>query len=248
MWRTGATGFVPLAALVVLAVPAAAGAQPENFLTMPDGQVIPLPGRKLDPDCVARPAAQFSAWIGAGVGLARAGGNLRPTGDLRAGGGVTAPLTHWGVLRVGPMLELRAAPELGYAMGFAEIELSRGELPLRLLEERYGRTTDGVVALRGGVGWSPRGRALATATLSYGARSTGETIEGNNYYGHCRGPAEDMRFGEPVARGVGGCDYAWGIRGFVSATADRAHDFQIVAGIEVEPLSIRRLLHPPEPL
>jgi hypothetical protein len=230
---------------LVLLAPAGAWAQPQNFRTEPDGQVIPLPGRKLDPDCVARPIAQFSTFMGAGIGAATDAGRTLPTGDLRAGGGVTAPLTHVGVLRAGPFLELRGAPQLGYAQGFAELEISRGELPRRLLQERYGRTMDGVVAVRGGVGWSPWRGGLATAVLSYGTRATGETVEGYNYYGHCRGPAEDVIDGRPVGRGVGRCDYAGGIRAFVSGTADRRRDWQIVVGIEVEPFSLPTLLNPP---
>jgi len=232
---------------VMLAASAPGLAQPQNFRTEPDGQVIPLPGRKLDPDCYARPVAQFSTWIGLGLGAAHDKGRTLPSADLRAGGGVTGPLTHVGVLRAGPFIELRASPQLGFAMGFAELELSIGELPRRLLQERYGRTMEGVLALRGGIGWSPRG-ALATATITYGTRATGETVEGYNYYGHCRGPAEDVIDGRPVGRGIGRCDYAWGIRAFVSATADRARDWQLVGGIELEPFSFGRFLNPPRPL
>lgn len=201
-------------------------------------QTAPSTGsRQLDPDCIARPIAQFTTWIGAAGGTAFDARHTHPTFDLRMGGGVTGPLNHRGVVRLGPSLELRASPHLGYVMGFAELELSIGELPRDFL---HHSSMEGVFAVRGGVGWS--NRALATVTITYGTRTTGETIEGYNLYRHCRGPAEEVIRGKPVGRGIARCDYAWGIRAFVSATADREQYSQVVVGLEVYPFSI--LLHP----
>jgi hypothetical protein len=246
-----------MAAILSLALPLLAGlpaeAQPSNFEVRPDGEVRQRRDARLpvDPDCETRAVAEWSSWVGLGLGagLNRARGD-RGVLDAATGVETTFPISADNHVRLGPWMRLGTST-------FQSFEPTGGLLLLVTSDtgppwlDRYRIGNEGALGLRLGAGYAWRAGEVRSApsavvALTYGVRSYTGTIYGHNLYGFCESPAP----GAPRPRllqGYHGQDYAMGLRLYVSATTalDIPADWTFSVGVEIDPAAtIQRFFQP----
>jgi hypothetical protein len=198
-----------------------------------------------NPDCMVRGTEEYASWIAVG-----AGAPIKPVPDgvlaAAIGAEATLPLAWHDNLRIGPWIELGGdTSELLHASGGVAFVL--GNLPDPYWIRKQGWTHgEGAIELRLGAGWrgaqaiplpASRGGELA-AILAFGSRRYTEGHDGSIDYPSCDGSTMVTPYpGARIRAGHGGPGYAFGMRWFVEVERSFDDAVQIIAGMEIDPIS-----------